>query len=164
MSIDTPQTPTRSGPNRAALVIALCLFALGCLIFWDTSRLSAMASYARIGPATVPNIIAGGLVILALCTGYTAFRGGFPEMEQLDVPPVLWVVAGLVAQLLLLKPLGFSIATGLLFALTARGFGKRKLWFSIPIGIVICFVVWIIFSKLLQLSLPAGPLERLFFS
>ncbi|MGG2475752.1 tripartite tricarboxylate transporter TctB family protein, partial [Rhizobium sp. BR5] len=25
---------------------------------------------------------------------------------------------------------GFSIATGLLFAFTARAFGKRKLWYS----------------------------------
>lgn len=65
--------------------------------------------------------------------------------------------------MLLLNTLGFSIATGILFALTARGFGKRKLWLTVPIGIVFSFIVWAIFAKLLQLSLPAGPLERLFF-
>ena len=53
------------------------------------------------------------------------------------------------------------IATGLLFAATARGFGRGPLWMTVPIGIVFAFVVWFIFAKGLQLSLPAGPLERL---
>ncbi|HXV31594.1 MAG TPA: tripartite tricarboxylate transporter TctB family protein, partial [Sinorhizobium sp.] len=34
---------------------------------------------------------------------------------------------------------------------------------SLPIGIALSFFVWVIFAKLLQLSLPAGPLERLIF-
>lgn len=73
------------------------------------------------------------------------------------------MLAGLTAQLLLLKVAGFSIATGLLFALTARGFGKRNLAVTIPLGIVMAFVVWAVFSQVLMLNLPAGPLERLFF-
>jgi putative tricarboxylic transport membrane protein len=76
---------------------------------------------------------------------------------------VIWVVAGLAGQMLLLRPAGFSIATGVLFALTAYGFGRRKLWMSLPVGIVFSFIVWAIFSQLLQLTLPAGPLEHLFF-
>ena len=37
-------------------------------------------------------------------------------------------------QLLLLKTAGFSIATGLLFAFTAKGFGRGPLWLTIPVG------------------------------
>ena len=66
-------------------------------------------------------------------------------------------------QLLLLKAAGFSIATGLLFAFTARGFGRGPLWLTIPIGVVFALFVWFIFSRVLMLSLPAGPLERLIF-
>ena len=40
----------------------------------------------------------------------------------------------------------------------ARGFGRRKLWVSLPVGIVFSFVIYIIFGRFLQLSLPAGPL------
>jgi putative tricarboxylic transport membrane protein len=74
---------------------------------------------------------------------------------------MLWIVAGLAAQMLLLKTAGFSIATGVLFALAARGFGRGPLWMTLPIGIAFAFVVWLIFARLLQLSLPVGPLERL---
>ena len=57
---------------------------------------------------------------------------------------------------------GFSIATGLLFAATAKGFGRGPLWKTVPIGIVVSLVIWLIFTLLLKLSLPAGPLEQLF--
>jgi putative tricarboxylic transport membrane protein len=88
-------------------------------------------------------------------------RGDFPEREEQQIQPVVWIVGGLVAQMLLLHITGFAIATGLLFAATARGFGKGPLWMTVPVGIVLSFIIWVIFAKGLQLSLPAGPLERL---
>lgn len=150
-------------PDGAALAIAVVLLAIAGLIFFDTSRLSAVATHARIGPATVPYLVAGGLAVLAVWTVFEAWRGNFPEREALEINPILCIVAGLAAQMLLLTTLGFSVATGALFAATAFGFGKRKLWVSLPIGIALSFAIWILFGRLLQLSLPAGPLERLFF-
>ena len=85
-----------------------------------------------------------------------------PSASPSASAPILWIVGGLVLQLLLLKPAGFSIATGLLFAFTARGFGRGPLWLTIPVGIVFSLAVWLVFARLLMLSLPAGPLERLF--
>ncbi|MBP1858634.1 tripartite tricarboxylate transporter TctB family protein [Rhizobium herbae] len=157
-----PSTEKRR-PDRAALFIAVFLAALGGLIFWDTSRLAGAGGYSGVGPATIPFVIASGLLLLAAWTVFEALRGDFPVRERQEVGPVIWIIGGLAAQMLLLKPLGFSIATGLLFAATAAGFGKRKLWFTIPIGIAICLGVWLIFAGLLQLSLPAGPLEHLFW-
>lgn len=153
----------RRRPDRAALVIAPVLFAIAALIWWDAGRLAEMSNYSRIGPATVPHVVAIGLALLAVWTGFEAWRGDFPEREPIEVKPVVFIVAGLAGQMLLLKTAGFSIATGALFALTAFGFGRRKLWISLPIGIAFSFVVYIIFGRFLQLSLPAGPLEHLFF-
>ena len=76
---------------------------------------------------------------------------------------MLWIIGGLVLQMLLLKTAGFAIATGLLFAFSARGFGRGPLWFTIPLGIVIAFAIYLVFAGLLNLSLPAGPIERLVF-
>lgn len=163
MSEDKTSSANERRPDRAAFIIAVFLFVIAGVMAWDASHLKTIAQYARVGPATVPEVIAFGLFCLGIWTFAEAWRGEFPERETQEVAPVIWIVAGLACQMLLLRVAGFSIATGVLFALTARGFGKRKLWISLPIGIVFSFVVWAIFSQLLQLTLPAGPLERLFF-
>ena len=116
-------------------------------------------------PDVAALVIAVLLAVLAavLAVGHVvaAFRHGLPEREADRPGPMLWIVGGLVLQMLLLRPAGFSIATGLLFAFTAKGFGKGPLWFTVPLGIVVSLVIWLIFAGLLKLSLPAGPLEHL---
>ena len=163
MSEADTSSATKRRPDWAALILAVFLLAVAAVVFWDASHLKTIAQYDRIGPSTVPKVVAFGLFCLGIWTAFEAWRGDFPEREQQEVAPVIWIVAGLAGQMLLLRIAGFSIATGVLFALTARGFGKRQIWISLPIGIVLSFVVWAIFSQLLQLTLPAGPLEHLFF-
>ena len=72
-----------------------------------------------------------------------------------------WIVGGLLGQILLVGWAGFSIGTAVLFAFVAKGFGRGPLWLTLLIGFVLSFVIWFIFAKGLQLSLPAGPIERL---
>mgnify|MGYP001397572413 CR=1 FL=1 len=164
MSLDNNKTTAEQRrPDRAALAIAAVLVAIAAVIFVDVSRLKGMAGYSQVGPATIPDWIGFALIGLAIWTAVAAFRRDFPEREKQELGPVVWIVAGLAAQMLLLRLAGFSIATGVLFGLTAAGFGKRKLWITIPVGIVLCLVIWLIFAGMLQLSLPAGPLERLFW-
>ena len=149
-------------PDRPALLIALGLLVLAGVITYDAAHLKAVGGYAGIGPSAFPYLVAAGLVALAAASAAAAWRGRFPEREASNAAPLLWIVGGLAAQMLLLKTAGFSIATGLLFAATARALG-RPLWLALPIGIVLSFIVWVVFSQALKLSLPAGPLERLFF-
>lgn len=148
-------------PDKAALIIAVILAGIGAVILWDTRHIGGAASYARIGPAAFPYAVAGGLFILALATAVTGWRGRFPKREPDNIAPIIWIVGGLAAQMLLLKIAGFSIATGLMFAAIARSFGRGPLWMTIPIGVVLSFAAWLFFAKILQLSLPAGPPERL---
>jgi putative tricarboxylic transport membrane protein len=157
-----PSAPrSQRRPDRAALVIAALLAVLAAVILWSTRAMPVAGQYARVGPTTFPYVIAACLAGLAVGTAVSAWRGGFPERERDHLGPMIWIVAGLAAQMLLLKTAGFSIATGVLFACAARGFGRGPLWFTLPIGIVFAFIVWFVFARLLQLSLPAGPLERL---
>jgi putative tricarboxylic transport membrane protein len=162
VSLSPPGAPRRR-PDRAALAVAALLLLLAAVIAWNAAGMRAATGYGGVGPAGFPFVVAAGLAVLAAATALAAWRGEFPEREA-DAPgPILWIVGGLVAQLLLLKTAGFSIATGLLFAATARGFGRGPLWLTVPIGVVFAFCVWIVFSQALTLHLPAGPLERLFF-
>ena len=159
MSSGEPNLSRR--PDGAALVIAAVLAAIAAVIIWQTSQMRVPPVQAKVGPTVFPYVIAGGLLLLAVGTLVEALRGKFPARDRDNYVPILWIVGGLVAQLLLLTTAGFAIATGVLFAFTAKALGRGPLWKTIPIGIVFSFVVWFIFAKGLQLSLPAGPLERL---
>lgn len=158
-----PHFQSQRRPDRAALAIAAGLAVLGGVMLWDSARLADLGGYSGVGPGSVPRVVGACLVLLAVWTSIAAWRGDFPHRERQQPAPVLWIIAGLALQLMLLKFAGFSIATGLMFACTARAFGKRNLALSIPVGIAFSFVVWAIFSQLLMLHLPAGPLEHLFF-
>ena len=148
-------------PDRAALVIAALLALVSVVIFWETRAMPVSAQYARVGPTTLPYVMSAFLMLLAIGHVFSAFRHGLPAREADRPGPMLWIIGGLVLQMLLLKPLGFSIATGLLFAFAARAFGRGPLWMTVPLGIVLALVIWLIFAGLLNLSLPAGPLENL---
>jgi putative tricarboxylic transport membrane protein len=158
----TTGSPSRERrPDGAALVIAAILAGLAVIIFWQTSQMRLPPLQQRVGPTVFPYVIATGLALLSVGTAISALRNGFPARSKDDYKPIFWIVGGLVAQILLLSTAGFSIATGVLFAFTAKAFGRGPLWQTIPIGVVFCFVVWFVFAKGLQLSLPSGVLERL---
>jgi putative tricarboxylic transport membrane protein len=154
--------PNRAGrPDKAALVIAAGLGVLAAVVYWQTSLMPVTAQYARIGPTTVPYVVATGLALLAVATAVSAWRGSFPDRDSDNYRPMLWVIGGLLAQMALIRTTGFSIATGVLFSLTAYAFGRGPIWKTLPIGVAFAFLIYLIFAKGLQLSLPAGPLERL---
>ena len=155
-----PQTAKRR-PDVAALIIGAALALLGAVIAWDASRLGSCGAYARIGPQTIPYVVAVCLGLLAVWTVFEAVRGDFPEREPQELAPVAWIVGGLLAQLVLIRYVGFSIATAILFTLTARGLGRVSVPVALLAGLVICTAIWFVFARLLALSLPTGPLEHL---
>ncbi|MBK4216890.1 tripartite tricarboxylate transporter TctB family protein [Paracoccus caeni] len=159
----TARTETsKRRPNVAALVIAAFLVVIAVVMLFDAARLADMGGYSGVGPASFPGVVAFALIGLAAWTVYDGIFGDFPAPEPQRVAPVVWIIIGLMLQLLLLNVAGFSIATGLMFACAARAFGKRNLALSIPIGIALSFAVWAVFSQILMLNLPTGPLEHLF--
>lgn len=148
-------------PDRAELVIALALIALGAVVAWDAAHMrTGVAAYSRIGPRAFPYAIAAGFVVIGLATAVAALRSAVSTRERDEIVPMAWIVGGLVAQIALLRYAGFALATGAVFAATARAFGRGPLWLTYPLGAVISLAIWLFFSKGLQLVLPAGPLEN----
>lgn len=152
--------PERRRFDPAVLVIAAVLLALAGAVAWDAASLGGGGSYASVGPKDFPYMLAGALAALAVWTAFEAVAGDFPVREADRIAPMAWVVAGLVAQIVLLDLLGFSIATAAMFALVARGFGDRRPWVTFPAAIVVCLLLYLVFHLGLELSLPAGPLEQ----
>jgi putative tricarboxylic transport membrane protein len=155
------QDAARRRRNPAAIVITVMLLVLALVIFWDMSRLEISSTYG-LGPKAMPIVVATGLLLLAIGNLAMALTSGLPEPEPADPRPILLILGGL-AVLIALIGLGggFIPATAILFAATAAAFGRRAFHIDLLIGAVLATAVYLLFDKLLTLSLPAGPLERL---
>jgi putative tricarboxylic transport membrane protein len=150
-------------PRWAAFIIAAGLAGLAALLLIDAAGLKQDGGYAGVGPGDVPRIVAYGLLVLAVLTVLSGLKGSLPRPPRQAPAPVLWILGGLGLQLALLHVVGFIVSGAILFGMTARGFGQRPLWKAVAVGLVLALVIYGVFDRLLQLNLPAGPLERLIF-
>lgn len=153
--------PKAKRPDMAGVAIAAGLAVIAGIIWWDATGLVAGSPYG-LGPDAAPKIIAAGLGLLAVANFVSAWRGTMPHREAGDIGPILLIVGGLVALIAIIGlGGGFVLATAILFAATARAFGRRALAVDFGIGLAIGVGAYLVFAKLLTLSLPMGPLERL---
>ena len=149
-------------PDVAGIVIALALLALAGVLTWDAMQLQANVVYG-LGPHAMPLIVAGGLALLAIGNLVNAFRGDAPERESMQTLPVLLILGGMAALIVIIAAGGgFIPAVTVLFVATSAAFGRRAYLADLAIGFVIGVIIYLVFNRLLTLSLPAGPLERLF--
>ncbi|MBC2835825.1 tripartite tricarboxylate transporter TctB family protein [Paragemmobacter straminiformis] len=156
-------TATKRRPDGAALTIAVALALLGGLLVWQAAVIPDKGGYAGIGSGALPRFIGIGLFALSAAHLWTAVKTGADPIARPHMGPVVWIVGGLLLQILLLRSAGFSIASGLLFALTAAGFGRRRLLVTVPVGVGLALAIYGVFDQLLKLKLPAGLLETLIF-
>jgi putative tricarboxylic transport membrane protein len=155
------ETHVRRKPDVAGLVIAIALLALAGVIWWDMSSLQLSSVYG-VGPKAMPIVVASGLTILAIGNGIMAFRGDLPERETTDFRAILLILGGLGVLIALIGwGGGFILATAILFAATSAAFGRRAFFVDLLIGLALGVVIFLLFDKLLTLSLPMGPIERL---
>jgi putative tricarboxylic transport membrane protein len=124
------------------------------------------ATYAVVGPGLFPAVIGSGLVVLGVLLIAAVARGEpFVPQETEDADAsrrpsrtALWTTtAAGVLPIFLIRPLGFPIAAAITFALTARAFGSRRLLPDLVVGGLLGAACWLLFSRLLGLSLPGFP-------
>jgi putative tricarboxylic transport membrane protein len=155
----TTQTTRRFDP--AGIVIAAGLALIAGVMIWDASQLTITSAYG-VGPKMMPIVVACGLLILSIANLVMAMRGDLPPRESADPKAILLILGGLAALIALIGfGGGFIPATAILFATTSAAFGRKAFITDLLIGFGLAFVIFLIFDKLLTLSLPSGPLERL---
>jgi putative tricarboxylic transport membrane protein len=142
------------------------VIGLGAFFLLGALGLSGEAAYAGVGPRAFPVIIGGALVVLGLALAVALFRGLRIEPEggedvdatrEADLRPLGWIVAGLAVAVFVLERAGFPLTAALVFTLTARAFGSRRLWRDAAIGLVLATLTYLVFARGLGVSLPGGP-------
>ena len=100
----------------------------------------------------MPIVVAAGLGLLAVGNLVMALRGELPERETPAHLPILLILGGLAALIVLIGlGGGFIPATAILFAATATAFGRRAFLTDLAIGLVLGLGVYLMFAKLLTL-------------
>ena len=166
--------PDRPPPAAAArspwpdLAAGLFVVALGGLAVWQALAVPTSPIYAQVGPKAVPFAVAAGLLLLGTGLVVEALRGGWShELEEMqDAPPVnlrafALLLAGLLANLLLIGPFGFSLAATAQFMLVAAAFGSRRFVRDAAVALALTLATWFLFVELLGVNIGAGVLEGL---
>ena len=159
---------TLRAPDRVPIVVGVILLASAVIVGLDASHIQSGFTYG-ISPAAIPYVVAALLAVLGLCHFIAAFRRREPTADPTTWPsePADWkAVALMVTGLFALMASvafggGFILGSSLLFALTARSFGRKAFLADFAIGVVLAIVIFLVFNNLLSLTLPEGPIERL---
>ncbi len=153
------------------LLVGLGVAALGVFIAIETSKFQVSPLYAKVGPQVIPYIIAAGLILLGLLFAASAARPRAPtpapstdaaeDAGGSDWLALAVISIGLVAQMLLLQWAGFVIAAAVLFFCVAFGFGSRRYLRDGVIAVLLAVIVYVGFTRGLDLPLPPGLLTGL---
>ena len=157
----------RFGRLRPALgetIIGAGVLVLAIVMVWQTLSIPVSPIYAQVGPTIVPIITACALGMLGVLLLVDALQGGWQSEDEKEITPdraaLLWIVAGLVLNVLLITSAGFTIASVILFVCVARGFGSKAIIRDALIGAVFALVAYIGFAKTLGINIGSGLVEN----
>ena len=120
----------------------------------DTGTLMSAGPY--------PLVVLAGLLIFGCLVVWRVVRdsGGLSPVEPpASWTPVGWLVVGVVVHLLLAERGGFVVASVPLFWCTARAFDSSRPVRDAAFSVAISVGAYLLFARVLQLTLPAGILE-----
>ena len=156
--------PPKHVPDRntvlASAVFGGVMLVAAVLVIVDAARLPATSE--AVGPAAVPlpvgvllGVVGAGLLVQARA------RFGSAPRETTWQPKALLRVLGMVAALVafaaLLPVLGYVVSATALFVAAAVLLGAPGFWRTVAYGWALAAIVFLVFDRLIGLSLPTGP-------
>jgi putative tricarboxylic transport membrane protein len=156
--------------GKSELTFVGSLFLLGSLVFWDTWRTELPAFNLTISPKVFPYAIATILMVLSALLMISILRGNTatPEgleagdpIQKTDLKSFGLVFGSLLAFLLLIERAGFIIAASITFFGITGAFGNKKHARAAIFGTLFITVVYLSFTRFLNVQLPAGIFKGL---
>ena len=153
-------TQSWRGPRLAGFV----LLAGSVAILIGVTAIPGRGGYGTSGPRFVPLIVAIGLIVLS--AAFLLRTWLWPDIELAERSAeedaaTHWATPGLIMVALVvyafaLEPVGYPVATALVFVALARILGSRALVRDVVAGLVLGFGLFTAFTQYLGVSLPAG--------
>jgi putative tricarboxylic transport membrane protein len=151
--------------SKAGVIAGLALVLLAILIAYSTSQMKIAPSYAKVGPQVFPYIAALALAATGAFFIFQTLTGKhdrmIPDTDQTDWRAIGAISAGFLFEILFIESLGFILASTVLFMSVSFAFGSRRFVRDGITALVLSTSAYLIFTKLLNLQLPAGILKGL---
>lgn len=162
--------PDQPGPSLRLLGLRLgaaFLLFVGAIAVSQALRIGQSAGYSVVGPRFFPLVVSFGLLglgmIFLLRTTLWPDLELAQEVSQEEATThwltVIWLLLALVVYAFLLGPMGYTLATALFFPVVARVLGSRQPLRDLIIGLTLGLVVYLVFTRVLGVRLPAGLLQ-----
>lgn len=150
------------------LAFAGSLLLLGVIVLVDTKNMLVPPGSGSVGPQVFPTIIGIFIVVVAIILVIEILRGNYGQPEGTEFGEIKtktdWKTLGTVAASILTYPFlieraGFVIASTIVFFGVGFAYGARKLFKNLAIALIFSLVVYVTFTHLLNVNLPAGLLK-----
>ena len=142
---------------KADTVAGLFFLLVGVVIIYLSASLPA-ARMTRFGSGFFPTITGYGLLISSIIMIVSSIRNAVDErkpfIDKTAVPRLLLLAMAIVIYSLLLRPIGYIIATILFLMAVLYIFGYRKYLWLVVISVVMPLIIYYLFVELLGVPLP----------
>src|SRR3954447_26515966 len=155
--------------GRSEFGVALFLGALGLLVVVSALLLpESRIARGPVGPAAVPVVVGGLLVVTSVFLAIDVWRGGRGEPEGgedielgggTDWRTIAMLAAAFLANALLIEGLGWVFSGAILFWGSAFALGSRHYIRDVIIAFVLSIGSWYLFALGLGIVLPPGLLD-----
>lgn len=161
-------------PGRRALsglrIAAIAVIVLGGVILTQVRQIGRGAGFIVVGPGIFPIVVGIGILVLGILfflrTTIIPDRDLIEEVTAEEAtthwPTAAIALVSLVGYAALLHPLGYPLATTLFFTVAGRILGSKQLVRDVITGLVLGFGIFLVFTRLLGIRLPAGILAGIF--
>lgn len=150
--------------DRIILVLTL---ALAALYFYATAQIRVYEFGDPLGPRAFPQLLGVGLLVVAALLFVEIWRArkarsGKEAPRQAGDPRHLLVVAGVVAwtaaYFAVFVPLGYVLSTTVYLLVLTACFNRGKWVANVLASVLFCVLSYLMFTKVLGVSLPRGVL------
>lgn len=153
--------------KRSEQILGGVLLLFAIFIGYESTLIEAGADSGKVGAGFLPFWLSVGLAISsaallmrAMVLAPDRFAPAF-FTDRAGSLRVIWVLAGYLLAVAVMKPLGMLIALAILMAVTMPAFGARSWKAIIVTSLVTPAAVYFFFGRWLKVDLPMGILENI---
>jgi putative tricarboxylic transport membrane protein len=153
------------------ILVAVGFLIVGVIILIQTQDIRVTRS-ATVSPRIIPQIVGVAMLLVGAWYVIDIIRtpheiSGGEDSEDVDIEaPTDWrtlILIGIALTVFafIVEPLGFALASAVMFTLTSFAMGSKRHILNVLIGLALGIIVFLIFDTWLGVRLPGGVLEEI---